>query len=212
MDIGMSAGAHKGSTSKYSCERAIKNTINAVIEVSKKLGVSEGVTADAVKLVVKLSPYDLWKLPIRARAVALIYIASEMGGVLVGKRKLEEMCTVAGVDCGMVRSIIARVRRALGMRSSRDRMESMVSRLAESLGLPDEVRLRAVEMARAVARSAVASGKSTSGLVAAIVYMAAKESGIVISQLRVAEAVGITDTTLRSRIKEVRRILGSSGL
>jgi transcription initiation factor TFIIB len=208
----MSAGGvPKWSESKYFRERAIKNTINAVIEVSKKLGVSEGVAADAVKLVVKLNPYDLWKLPVRARAVAFIYMASEMGGVLVGRKKLEEMCAAAGVDCGMVRSIIARIRRALGVGSSRDRMESMAGRLAESLGLPDEVRLRAVEMARAVARSPTVSGKSTSSLVAAIVYMAAKESGVEISKIRVAEAVGITDTTLRSRVKEVRRILGSSG-
>jgi transcription initiation factor TFIIIB Brf1 subunit/transcription initiation factor TFIIB len=188
--------------------RTFDRVYRAISEVAGELGLPQEVVARAVRLLSRLSPLTLWRLPVRERAVALLYLASDSLGARWTAKELEEACTRVGADCGMVRLIVRRVREELGMRMGRADVGAVVSRVSRRLGLPEHVESRAVELARAFVESGRASGRSTRSVAAAAVYLAAKEAGLDVGQIDVARAAGVCDVTVRYRAREMREVLG----
>ena len=53
------------------------------------------------------------------------------------------------------------------------------------------------------------SGRKPSGIMASAIYLAARmENGVNISQVKVAEALGITEVTLRTGARQIKELLG----
>jgi transcription initiation factor TFIIB len=57
-----------------------------------------------------------------------------------------------------------------------------------------------------IIRLGMATGKHPMGLAASLVYLSCNKTGESRTQAQIAEAAGITETTLRNRIKDIKGI------
>ncbi len=83
----------------------------------------------------------------------------------------------------------------------------VVERVCELLGAPkeiEEISKQTLQSARAID---LASGKDPWGIAAAAIYLACYQSGIRLGQVKIAEAAGVSEVTLRNRYKEIATIL-----
>jgi len=83
-----------------------------------------------------------------------------------------------------------------------DYIPSVVSKLR----LPKQVADRAVELADSAVRERLTIGKNPASFAAACVYLAAKELGLQVTEKDAASTVGVTELTLRKRVKELVKV------
>ena len=152
-----------------------------------------------------------WKLPVRAKAVALLYLASEFRGVNWSRGELKNVCARVGVDFGVVMETIWRIEKKLGVRTTKPGVSRVVYELADRLKLPESVKSRAAELARGLVESRLTPGKGIYGIAAAAVYVAAREVGIRLRGVDVAEVAGVSEVTVRARLRDLKKALHLTG-
>jgi transcription initiation factor TFIIB len=97
--------------------------------------------------------------------------------------------------------------KTLDLKPKRQNLASIVPRFANALGLTAPVEQRAIEILGITSQKLQLSGKDPKGYVAAAIYLAAKQLGETRSQQAVASALGITEVTLRSRQREIAKVI-----
>jgi transcription initiation factor TFIIB len=75
------------------------------------------------------------------------------------------------------------------------------------LGLPMELQLRAVSILKEISKKQFCTGKDPKGFAAAVLYFVAKDSFFKRTQSEVALVAKITEVTIRSRLKDIKRII-----
>lgn len=85
--------------------------------------------------------------------------------------------------------------------------EQLTFAFGNRLGLPIDMQLRAVSILKEVSRKQICTGKDPKGFAAAGLYYIAKESNFKRTQSQVAKAAKITEVTIRSRLKDILRII-----
>jgi transcription initiation factor TFIIB len=83
----------------------------------------------------------------------------------------------------------------------------LVSKFAADLTLPHNVEVIAKRILEKYEKVYSLSGKDPKGLVAAAIYLAAIVEKMKLSQTKIAKIVGITEVTLRNRLKEMQRFM-----
>jgi transcription initiation factor TFIIB len=85
-----------------------------------------------------------------------------------------------------------------------------VVKIADRLGLPEEVRRLAAELVERARR--LSSGRDPVGLAAAALWLSLKEvgRGRLYTQQELAEAAGVTEVTIRTRVREVKALLDAA--
>lgn len=81
--------------------------------------------------------------------------------------------------------------------------------IQEELDLSNEIVNRAEEIIEIARENDYVSGKSSTGVAAASVYIAANEYSENVTQSELSEAVGVTTVTIRNRYKEQKEFLES---
>ncbi len=76
------------------------------------------------------------------------------------------------------------------------------------MGLSEKVQVRAVKILDQAADNDVTSGKGPIGVASAALYIAAVLDGEKKTQREVADAIGVTEVTIRNRYKEIIERLG----
>ena len=98
--------------------------------------------------------------------------------------------------------------RAVGMRILPAKSQDYVPRFGSLLGLSERVQVRAVHVLDSASQYDVTSGKGPIGVAAAALYIAAVLEGEKKTQREVADAIGVTEVTIRNRYKEIIEKLG----
>jgi transcription initiation factor TFIIB len=88
----------------------------------------------------------------------------------------------------------------------------LVSKFTTDLGLPHEVETIAQKILEKYEKTYSLSGKDPKGLVAAAIYLAAILNKMKLSQTKIAKIVGITEVTLRNRLKEMQKFVRSHNI
>jgi transcription initiation factor TFIIB len=81
---------------------------------------------------------------------------------------------------------------------------SLIPRYIIDLGLNNEILNLTTKIVKTYISKFVSSGKDPKGIVAGALYIACKIKGLNLTQQKIAEIVGITEVTLRSRAKELK--------
>ncbi len=97
--------------------------------------------------------------------------------------------------------------KTLQLKPKPQNLSSIVPRFANLLGLSPTVEQRAIEILATTSEKLRISGKDPKGYVAAAIYLAAKLNGDPRSQQAVATSIGITEVTLRSRYREIAKVV-----
>ncbi|MHA1689608.1 MAG: transcription initiation factor IIB, partial [Promethearchaeota archaeon] len=84
---------------------------------------------------------------------------------------------------------------------------NLIPRFASKLGVSAEIEQLAVKITREFIKRFGISGKDPRGIVAAVLYLAGKIKQVELTQNEIATLIGITEVTLRSRCKEIKKKL-----
>jgi transcription initiation factor TFIIB len=190
--------------------RRLRRGLRLVSRLREALGLPERVEEEAARLCRAAVERGLAAgRPVEAVVAAAVYLACRLAGEHV---KLDRL---AGVLCELEPGLEHRSRngvylearrafkllaRGLGVNPRPARPEDMLPALASELGLPASAVTEAAKILEAARRRGVHSGKSPRALAAAALYLA---SGKSVTLKNVARAAGITEATVRARVREL---------
>ena len=123
-------------------------------------------------------------------------------------RTLEEITEATGIPKREIGRNYRYIARQLDMRILPAMPKDYVPRFASMLGLSDKVQARAIRILELAKKYEATSGKGPTGVAAAALYIAAVLEGEKRTQREIADAIGVTEVTIRNRFKELVERLG----
>ncbi|MFH1228826.1 MAG: transcription initiation factor IIB [Candidatus Aenigmatarchaeota archaeon] len=123
-------------------------------------------------------------------------------------RTLEEIAEASGVERREIGRTYRYIARELSMRILPAMPQDYVPRFASMLGLTDKAQARAIRLLELAKKYEATSGKGPTGVAAAALYIAAVLEGEKRTQREIADAIGVTEVTIRNRFKELCEKLG----
>lgn len=123
-------------------------------------------------------------------------------------RTLEEIAEASGVERREIGRTYRYIARELTMRILPAMPQDYVPRFSSMLGLSDMVQARAIRLLEMAKKEEATSGKGPTGVAAAALYIAAVLEGEKRTQREIADAIGVTEVTIRNRFKELCEKLG----
>jgi transcription initiation factor TFIIB len=127
---------------------------------------------------------------------------------LLTPRTLEEIAEASGVERREIGRTYRYIARELKIRILPAPSQDYVPRFASMLGLTDKVQAQAIRFLKKAKKNEVTSGKGPTGVAAAALYIAAVLNGEKRTQREIADAIGVTEVTIRNRFKELVENLG----
>ena len=123
-------------------------------------------------------------------------------------RTLEEIAEASGVERREIGRTYRYIARELKIRILPAPPQDYIPRFASMLGLSDKVQARASRILRDAKKNEVTSGKGPTGVAAAALYIASVLEGEKRTQREIADAICVTEVTIRNRFKELVEKLG----
>jgi transcription initiation factor TFIIB len=182
-------------------ERNLKQALGEIDRMASALGLPKSVRETASVIYRRALNENL--LPgrsIEGVATGAVYGAARQAGV---PRSLDEVTAVSRVEKSEIARTYRYVVRELGLEIAPADPESYVPRFVSSLGLSEEVDIRARKLLVNAKQQGVHSGKSPVGLAAAAVYAAALLTNERTTQSAVSEVADISEVTIRNRYHEL---------
>ncbi|MBR9682667.1 MAG: transcription initiation factor IIB [Candidatus Aenigmarchaeota archaeon] len=136
---------------------------------------------------------------------ALLYAVTRELGT---PRTLEEISEASGVERREIGRTYRYIARELHIRILPAPPQDYVPRFSSMLGLSDKVQAKAIRFLKLAKKNEVTSGKGPTGVAAAALYIAAVLEGEKRTQREIADAIGVTEVTIRNRFKELIEKLG----
>src|SRR3989304_1997452 len=118
-------------------------------------------------------------------------------------RTLEEIAEASGVERREIGRTYRYIARELHIRILPAPPEDYIPRFASMLGLSDKVQARATRLLKQAMKNEATAGKGPTGVAAAALYIAAVFEGEKRTQREIADAIGVTEVTIRNRFKEL---------
>jgi transcription initiation factor TFIIB len=199
----------KGSNLDYIEKRALNNMYTIIDQLSETLGASGDVVEKAKEIAFKCIEKRLQRgRSYKCIALAAIYTASRIAGKpipikqisLVTETPLEELRSCYN---SLLKALWGELRYRKPPDPS-DYIESIASRIE----IDSDVIAEARRILDTIKREIPFMGKDPTSYAAAAIYIAARKLGKPISKTRVSLAAGITEVTVRARLREMAEKLG----
>ncbi len=136
---------------------------------------------------------------------ALLYAICRETGT---PRTLEEIAEASGVEKREIGRTYRYISRELAIKILPASPEHYVPRFSTMLGLSDKTQAKSIQILKKAKEHDVTSGKGPTGVAAAALYIAAVLNEERKTQREIADAVGVTEVTIRNRFKEIVEKLG----
>jgi len=118
-------------------------------------------------------------------------------------RTLEEIAEASGVERREIGRTYRYIARELGIRILPSMPKDYIPRFASMLGLSDRTKVKAIRLLNEARKIKATRGKGPTGVAAAALYIAAVLGGEKRTQREIADAIGVTEVTIRNRFKEI---------
>ena len=214
-DMGLSTVIDKSKINNPDLKRAAKwntritwqkrNLLIATTElkrISSNLNLPNHVKEDAMRFYIEAFKRKLLRgRSINAMVAACLYLASRRKNI---PRTLQEILNEASVSAKDVRRSYSILVRELNVKTSSTDPLSLIPRYINELGLDAETERIAHNILKVYIENFSVSGKDPKGLCAGAIYLASKMRDKGFTQQNIAEIIGITEVTLRSRFKELK--------
>ncbi|WP_457557100.1 transcription initiation factor IIB [Candidatus Harpocratesius sp.] len=192
--------------SRYSWKQ--RNMIQATSEIKRigeLLNLPQHVKVYAIKLYRKAFTLGLLKgRSIRAMVAASIYYAC---GAEKIPRTLQNIVKVSDSTFHQITKCYQSLIKELNLPSPTISPKNLVSSYISLLNLPHNVEVTAGKILDKYEKIYSLSGKDPKGLVAAALYISSQLNKIKISQTKISRTVGITEVTLRNRLREMQKFV-----
>ncbi len=214
-DLGLSTVIDKKNINNPDLKRAAKwntritwqkrNLLIASTElkrISSNLNLPNHIKEDAMRLYIEAFKKKLLRgRSINAMVAACLYLASRRKGF---PRTLQELLDESSVPAKDVRRSYSVLIRELNIKISSTDPISLIPRFITEIGLDTEIERLVTNILNAYLTKFSISGKDPKGICAGAIYLACKIKNKGFTQQQIAETVGITEVTLRSRFKELK--------
>jgi transcription initiation factor TFIIB len=182
--------------------------VNEIDRITGALGLPGSVTREAQQIYHRgLSDGTIRGKSIVNMSAAAVLVASKVVGVPCSSDEIERV--MISVDGRTARRYYRVLVRKMNLRFDRTDPSMFVSRTAGRAGLSVRVERRALEILAKVSNSQTLADKRPLSIAAGALYISATELGEGTSQLRLANAAGVTPITIRKRSSEISRILAT---
>ncbi len=141
---------------------------------------------------------------INAMVAACLYVACRQKGI---PRTLQEILEEASVSPKDVRRSVSILMKEFKLKTQTTDPVALIPRYVTNLGLDSEIAALTSRILTAYVSNFPISGIDPKGLCAGAIYIACKLRNKELTQLEIANSVGITEVTLRSRYKELKKKL-----
>lgn len=213
-DMGLSTIIDKTSIKNPDLKRAAKwnsrmtwdkrNMLIATTEL-KRIGSNLNLPNHIKKTAIRLYIEAFKKKLLRGRSIngmvaACLYFACRERKI---PRTLQEILDETSVSAKNVRRCYRTLIRELNLKAPSTDPVSLIPRYTAELGLDADVEKSTIKILNAFISQYSTSGKDPKGLCAGALYLVSKTKDKRISQKEIANIVGVTEVTLRSRYKEL---------
>jgi len=131
---------------------------------------------------------------------ACIYYSCKMRGL---PRAFQEILDESPVDKKLVKKCYKILNTRLNLKVPNANPISLIPRFIADLGLTIDIERAAIKLLQSNLEKKSVSGKDPKGFCAGAIYFASKIPHLSISQKKIAQKVGVSEVTLRSRYKEL---------
>jgi transcription initiation factor TFIIB len=185
-----------------SAERNLMRAFNDLARVKDKLGLSDAIIEKTAYIYRKAQEKHLTKgRSVSAILAAAIYIACREVGA---SRTLADIAATMDVK----RKIISRGHRILinelDMHVPPVDLVKCVARIANKMNIDEKTKRMAMHTMVDLVDKEISTGKSPMGLAASVLYTSCIRNDENTTQKNIAEAAGVTEVTIRNRIKDLR--------
>jgi transcription initiation factor TFIIB len=122
-------------------------------------------------------------------------------------RTLQEVLDETNENGKDVRRCYGVLIRELNLKAPNTNPIALIPRYTTKLGLSSEIEKLAIKIADTYMSNFVTSGKDPKGIVGGAIYLASKIKNENFTQKQIADLIGVTEVTLRSRYKELKKKL-----
>jgi transcription initiation factor TFIIB len=185
-----------------SAERNLMRALNELARVKDKLGLSDAIIEKTAYIYRKAQEKHLTKgRSVSAILAASVYIACrEMGA----SRTLADIATAMDVK----RKIISRSHRILinelDMHVPPVDLVKCIAKIANKMTIDEKTKRMAMHTMIELVDREISAGKSPMGLAASVLYTSCIRNDENTTQKNIAEAAGVTEVTIRNRLKDLR--------
>ncbi len=181
-----------------------RNMLIATTEL-KRIGSNLNLPDHVKKTAIRLYIEAFKKKLLRGRSIngmvaACLYFACRERKI---PRTLQEILDQTSVNAKNVRRCYRTLIRELNLKVPSTDPISLLPRYVTELGLDTELEQAAIKLLRTFISKYSTSGKDPKGLCAGALYLVCKKKNKRISQKEIANVIGVTEVTLRSRYKEL---------
>jgi transcription initiation factor TFIIB len=141
---------------------------------------------------------------ISAVLVAAIYTACREMGI---PRTLNDIATKSNVKRKSVAKCYRQLLLGLDLKIPMFDPIKCITRIANKAEITEKTKQQAINLMNIVTEIEISAGKDPMGLAATVIYASCIKTGEIKTQKEIAEAADITDMTLRTRLKDLKRHL-----
>ncbi|HWG90395.1 MAG TPA: TFIIB-type zinc ribbon-containing protein [Candidatus Thermoplasmatota archaeon] len=197
----MATGASLG----VGATRNLAIAIAEILRLGSALGVPRPISEQAIRLYRQAAQKDLIRgRSVESIATACLSLASRMAGV---PRDADQVASVSRVDRRTLLRTQQKLVQELGLKPPQVRAHDFVPRFASKLGLAPDVEQHAKAILTRAEETGVGSGRAPASLAATALYLSSRELGTPRTQREVSEVTGVTEVTVRTRMRELQPLV-----
>jgi len=213
-DIGLTTVIDRKKIKDPDLKRAVKwntritwekrNILIATTELKRicsNLNLPNHIKFEAIKLYKEAFKRKLLRgRSINSMIAASIYLAIRLKKI---PRTLQEILDESSESEKDIRRCYRVLIRELNIKSPNIKPSALIPTYIATLKLDPDIEINSTKIVNAYSERFSTSGKDPKGIVAGAIYLACRLKGLELTQKDIAEVVGVTEVTLRSRYKEL---------
>jgi transcription initiation factor TFIIB len=194
---------------RSSTDRNLWRAFSELNRLRDKLGLSDSLMEEIAYMYRKVEDRGLVRgRTIRGMLVACVYVACRRGG---HPRTLKDVSAKSNIKRKDIAKNCRLVMEELGITSSVVDPMKCIVRVANAAQLNERTTRHAFKMMSELLRKkTLTAGKDPMGLAASVLYFASKETGEIKTLIDMARASGVTEVTIRNRIRDLAKDLNLS--
>ena len=213
-DIGLTTIINKKNIKDPDLKRAVKwntrmtwekrNILIATTELKRicsNLNLPNHVKVEAIRLYKEAFKKKLLRgRSINSMIAASIYLAIRLKRI---PRTFQEILEESSENSKDIRRCYRVLIRGLNLKAPNTEPSALIPKYIAKLNLNQEIERTTAKIVSTFTLNFPTSGKDPKGIVAGAIYLASKIKGLELTQKEIADQVGVTEVTLRSRYKEL---------
>ncbi len=193
----------------------LRNQIKVFSEmrrICKNKGISENIYNSAAKLYLEVLKRKITRgrSIIGIASACLYYCCKKEGYPITIKEIAEDTTPIRNNEASTFKHIkkcFIVITKELGLSSYQKDPNHYIPKFVSELGLDPQVERLAIKLLHKIISSSLINGKNPCGYAASSIYLVCRTNNIKITQKELEKVSGVTDATLRARIKELQKRL-----